>query len=64
MDNDTDLRFALQIAGAELAETPPPSDSPLGMLRLFAAANPGVDLTRGHVRQALAGTLGLRSDRP
>ncbi|MET7738535.1 hypothetical protein ABZT02_45945 [Streptomyces sp. NPDC005402] len=23
MDNDTDLRFALQVAGAELAETPP-----------------------------------------
>jgi hypothetical protein len=64
MDNDTDLRFALQIAGAELAETPPPPDSPLGMLRLFADANPGVSLTAGHVRQALAGTLGLRSDRP
>jgi hypothetical protein len=57
MDNDTDLRFALQIAGAELAETPPPADSPLGMLRLFAAAHPGVELTRGHVREALAGTL-------
>jgi hypothetical protein len=64
MDNDTDLRFALQIAGAELAETPPPADSPLGMLRLFADANPGVVLSAGHVRQALAGTLGLRSDRP
>jgi hypothetical protein len=60
MDNDTDLRFALQIAGAELAETSPPSDSPLGRLRLFAAANPGVDLTRGHVRQALAGILELK----
>jgi hypothetical protein len=42
MDNDTDLRFALQISGTELAETPPPADSPLGMLRLFADANPGV----------------------
>jgi hypothetical protein len=57
MDNDTDLRFALQVSGTELAETPPPSDSPLGMLRLFAVANPGVALTAGHVRQALAGTL-------
>jgi hypothetical protein len=57
MDNDTDLRFALQMAGAELAETPPPSDSPLGRLRLFAVANPGVELTAGHVREALAGTL-------
>jgi hypothetical protein len=64
MDNDTDLRFALQMAGAELAETPPPSDSPLGRLRLFADANPDVVLSAGHVRQALAGTLGLRSDRP
>ncbi|WP_420312560.1 hypothetical protein ACOB87_38015 [Streptomyces sp. YS-B37] len=64
MDNDTDLRFALQVAGAELADTPPPSDSPLGRLRLFAVANPGVQLTAGHVRKALAGTLGLRSDRP
>jgi hypothetical protein len=60
MDNDTDLTFALQISGTELAETPPPADSPLGMLRLFAVANPGVELTRGHVREALAGTL-LRS---
>ncbi|WJN62541.1 hypothetical protein [Streptomyces phage phiScoe1] len=60
MDNDTDLRFALQIAGAELADTPPPADSPLGRLRLFAAAHPGVELTAGHVRQALDGTL-LRS---
>ncbi|MCY0933644.1 hypothetical protein [Streptomyces sp. H34-S4] len=58
MDNDTDLRFALQIAGAELAETPPPADSPLGKLRLFAAANLGTTLTAGHVCQALAGTLG------
>jgi hypothetical protein len=57
MDNDTDLRFALQVAGAELTETPPPSDSPLAMLRLFADAHPGVVLTAGHVRQALAGTL-------
>ncbi|AUG87186.1 hypothetical protein KGG77_gp01 [Streptomyces phage Omar] len=64
MDNDTDLTFALQIAGAELADTPPPADSPLGRLRLFADANPGVKLDAGHVRQALAGTLGLRSDRP
>ncbi|MFD7677519.1 hypothetical protein [Streptomyces sp. NPDC060187] len=64
MDNDTDLRFALQVAGAELADTPPPSDSPLGRLRLFAVANPGVQLTAGHVHKALAGTLGLRSDRP
>jgi hypothetical protein len=59
MDNDTDLRFALQMAGAELVETPPSSDSPLGRLRLFADARPGVELTEGHVRQALAGTLGL-----
>jgi hypothetical protein len=63
-DMDTDLRFALQIAGAELATTPPPEDSPLGRLNQFAAANPGIELTEGHVRQALAGTLGLRSDRP
>ncbi|MFF4054626.1 hypothetical protein ACFYZ0_02380 [Streptomyces sp. NPDC001708] len=61
MDNDTDLRFALQVAGAELADTPPAPDSPLGRLRLFADAHPGVDLTAGHVRQALDGTLGLRS---
>ncbi|ATI18623.1 hypothetical protein SEA_AMETHYST_1 [Streptomyces phage Amethyst] len=58
MDNDTDLRFALQVAGAELADTPPPADSPLGRLRLFADANPGVELTAGLVRQALDGTLG------
>ncbi|MFD7259334.1 hypothetical protein [Streptomyces sp. NPDC059874] len=64
MSNDPDLTFALQIAGAELAETPPPADSPLGKLRLFAVANPGIELTAGHVRQALAGTLGLSSDRP
>ncbi|MEX1655531.1 hypothetical protein ABZ960_20480 [Streptomyces pseudovenezuelae] len=57
MDNDTDLRFALQVAGAELADTPPAPDSPLGRLRLFADAHPGVDLTAGHVRQALDGTL-------
>lgn len=61
MDNDTDLRFALQMTGAELAETPPPADSPLGKLRLFADAHPGVVLTAGHVRQALAGTLGRSS---
>ncbi|MET8111197.1 hypothetical protein [Streptomyces prasinus] len=58
MDNDTDLRFALQVAGAELADTPPAPDSPLGRLRLFASANPGVKLEAGHVRQALRGTLG------
>ncbi|MFE9924283.1 hypothetical protein ACFYQA_22675 [Streptomyces sp. NPDC005774] len=58
MHNDTDLRFALQVAGAELADTPPAPDSPLGRLRLFAAANPGTTLEAGHVRQALAGTLG------
>ncbi|MDX3525089.1 hypothetical protein P1P75_01120 [Streptomyces sp. ID05-39B] len=57
MDNDTDLRFALQVAGAELADTPPPADSPLGRLRTFAVANPGTVLEAGHVRQALAGTL-------
>ncbi|MFJ6837041.1 hypothetical protein [Streptomyces sp. NPDC091209] len=57
MDNDIDLRFALQIAGAEPAETPPAADSPLGRLRIFAAANPGVELTAGHVREAIAGTL-------
>ncbi|QOV06213.1 hypothetical protein KGG72_gp83 [Streptomyces phage Salutena] len=62
--NDDDLTFALQIAGAELADQPPAPDSPLGRLRLFAEANPDVQLTAGHVRQALAGTLGLRSDRP
>ncbi|MGW7339854.1 hypothetical protein [Streptomyces sp. NPDC054808] len=63
--DDTDLRFALQIAGAELADAPPPADSPLGRLRLFAAANPGTVLTAGHVRQALDGTLGITpSDRP
>ncbi len=63
--DDTDLRFALQIAGAELADTPPPVDSPLGRLRLFAAANPGTILEAGHIRQALDGTLGqTRSDRP
>jgi hypothetical protein len=61
MPNDTDLRFALQVAGAELADTPPAPDSPLGMLRLFAAAHPGVTLTAGHVRQALDGTLPPRS---
>ncbi|AXQ62327.1 hypothetical protein SEA_TINABELCHER_1 [Streptomyces phage TinaBelcher] len=64
MSNDPDLDFALQIAGAELSDTPPAPDSPLGRLRLFAVANPGVKLEAGHVRQALAGTLGLRSDRP
>ena len=58
MSNDTDLTFALQIAGAELADKPPAPDSPLGRLRLFADANPGVTLDRGHVRQALTGTLG------
>ncbi|MFE9169462.1 hypothetical protein ACFYNZ_08025 [Streptomyces kebangsaanensis] len=56
--DDTDLRFALQIADAELADTPPPADSPLGRLRLFAAANPGTVLTADHVRQALDGSLG------
>ncbi|WP_329289540.1 hypothetical protein [Streptomyces pseudovenezuelae] len=59
MDNDTDLRFALQVAGAELADTPLVPDSPLGRLRLFADAHPGMDLTAGHVRQALDGTLEL-----
>ncbi|WP_432006318.1 hypothetical protein [Streptomyces parvus] len=58
MTPDTDLAFALQVAGAELAETPPPADSPLGRLRLFAAANPELKVNSGHVRQALAGTLG------
>jgi hypothetical protein len=57
MNDDTDLRFALQMAGAELAETPPPPDSPLGMLRLFAVAHPDVKLDAGHVRLALKGTL-------
>lgn len=61
--DDTGLRFALQIAGAELADAPPPADSPLGRLRLFATANPGTVLTA--VRQALDGTLGITpSDRP
>lgn len=58
MSNDDDLTFALQIAGAELADKPPAPDSPLGRLRLFAVANPDAKLTAGHVRQALAGTLG------
>ena len=57
MSRDDDLTFALQIAGAELADRPPAPESPLGMLRLFAAAHPGVKLDAGHVRQALAGTL-------
>ncbi|MFF3793767.1 hypothetical protein ACFYXW_27605 [Streptomyces sp. NPDC001981] len=57
MDNDTDLRFALQISGTELAETPPPSDSPLGRLRLFAAANGVKHLTKDHVAQALGGKI-------
>ncbi|MDX3405139.1 hypothetical protein PV708_02660 [Streptomyces sp. ME02-6977A] len=60
MSNDTDLDFALQVAGAELADTPPAPDSPLGRLRLFAAANPDTTLDRGHIRQALAGTLGRK----
>ncbi|MFF7800236.1 hypothetical protein [Streptomyces olivaceus] len=58
MSNDTDLDFALQVTGAELADQPPAPDSPLGRLRLFAVADPDVKLDRGHVRQALAGTLG------
>lgn len=61
MTNDDDLTFALQIAGAELADQPPAPDSPLGRLRLFADAHPGVKLDAGHVRQALAGTLGRSS---
>jgi hypothetical protein len=61
MPNDDDLRFALQMAGADLSPTPLAPDSPLGRLRLFAAAHPGVDLTAGHVRQALDGTLPPRS---
>ncbi|WP_037857628.1 hypothetical protein [Streptomyces sp. NRRL F-5065] len=56
--DDTDLTFALQIAGAELADTPPAPDSPLGQLRLFAAARPGVKLEADHVRQAIDGSLG------
>lgn len=60
MSNDTDLDFALQIAGAQISDKPPAPDSPLGRLRLFAAANPDVKLDRGHVRQALAGTLGRK----
>ncbi|MEU9795050.1 hypothetical protein AB0E27_31445 [Streptomyces sparsogenes] len=55
MADDTDLRFALQVTGTELADTPPPEDSPLGRLRLFAAAHPDVKLNAGHVRQALDG---------
>ncbi|MEU0344226.1 hypothetical protein ABZ092_36130 [Streptomyces bobili] len=55
--NDDDLTFALQIAGAELADQPLDPDSPLGRLRTFAAAHPGVELGPDHVRQALAGTL-------
>jgi hypothetical protein len=63
--NDDDLTFALQIAGAELADKPPAPDSPLGRLRLFAAAHPGTVLEAGHVRQAIAGTLRINpSDRP
>ncbi|MGM9381101.1 hypothetical protein [Streptomyces antibioticus] len=58
MSNDTDLDFALQIAGAQISDKPPAPDSPLGRLRLFAVANPDTKLTAGHVRQALDGTLG------
>ncbi|MGW8630593.1 hypothetical protein [Streptomyces sp. NPDC055793] len=61
MSKDTDLDFALQVAGAELADKPPAPDSPLGRLRLFAADNPDTKLDRGHIRQALAGTLGRNS---
>ncbi|MER6231753.1 hypothetical protein ABT169_21765 [Streptomyces sp. NPDC001616] len=64
MTPDDDLTFALQIAGAELATEPPSPDSPLGRLRLFAAANPGLELGHEHVRQAIAGTLPRLSDRP
>lgn len=63
--DDTDLRFALQIIGAELAEGPPPADSPLGRLRRFTAANPGTVLTADHIRRAIDGTLPLTPpDRP
>ncbi|WP_406192399.1 hypothetical protein OH733_05355 [Streptomyces griseus] len=58
MTSDDDLTFALQIAGAELADTPPPADSPLGRLRLFAVANPELELGPKHIRGAIAGTLG------
>ncbi|WP_159011687.1 hypothetical protein [Streptomyces sp. NRRL F-5123] len=54
---DDDLAFALQVAGTELATEPPAPDSPLGRLRLFAAAHPEVALNADHVRQALEGTL-------
>ncbi|MEU6572304.1 hypothetical protein [Streptomyces sp. NPDC046805] len=64
MSDDTDLRFALQMAGAELARTPLSPDSPLGRLRLFAAANPGVKLRGKHVQAAIDGTLVRSSDRP
>jgi hypothetical protein len=57
MPNDDDLRFALQMAGANLSPTPLAPDSPLGRLRLFAAANPGVKLGRKHVQAAVDGTL-------
>ncbi|WP_436739940.1 hypothetical protein [Streptomyces sp. BBFR102] len=57
MTSDDDLAFALQIAGAELATEPAPPDSPLGLLRLFAAANPGLELGPEHIRDAIAGTL-------
>lgn len=57
MDSDDDLRFALQIAGTELADTPPPAGSPLAALRLFAAAHPDVELGPEHVQGAIAGTL-------
>ena len=60
MTSDDDLTFALQVAGAELATEPPSPDSPLGRLRLFAAANPGVELGPEHIRGAIAGTLPRR----
>lgn len=57
MSNDTDLDFALQVAGAELADKPPAPDSPLGRLRLFADANGVKHLTKDHVAEALRGTI-------
>ncbi|GAA0912576.1 hypothetical protein [Streptomyces thermoalcalitolerans] len=63
--DDIGLRFALQILGAELADSPPPADSPLGRLRQFTAANPGTVLTTDHIRRAIDGTLPTTpSDRP
>jgi hypothetical protein len=45
------------MAGAGLSPTPLTPDSPLGRLRLFAVANPGVKLGKQHVQAAVDSTL-------